>query len=274
MNELTDLIKPDVTIYEIDKPDVQWAMHESTALGPLGAVSGSADIMAIAGVWGTLLWLMSKNHGINLTKEKSKELCICIAKGAMRYIAGCKAATRLFNLVPGAGTLVAIAGSTVENVIFTYRFARSVTDTMLKEVTYECEWDTKVKNAIGNFAYEFCAADIKEMIDIYFKSDGYMSDVAELVKEKAVKGAKIVGGKADELGRNAVIWSTKIISSPEFKNMERKVFEFADDAKDVIVDVASDTKDALADFASNASDACVDFVDDKIDKLKKWWRNM
>lgn len=285
MNELTDLIKPDVTIYPIDEPVVQWAMHESTALGPLGAVSGGADIIAIAGVWGTLLWEMSKNHGINLTKEKSGELCKCIAKGAMRYIAGCKAAATLFNLIPGAGTLVAIAGSTIENVIFTYRFARSVTDTMLKEGTNECEWEAKAKKAIGNFAYEFCAADMKEMVDIYFKSDGYMSDVVDFVKDKTVKGTKIVGEKAlnvtgtiyteyqiakmevsekaVEIGRKAVDLSTKVISSPEFKNMERKVFEFADDAKDAIVD-----------FANNAGDAYVDFVDDKIDKIKKWWRNL
>ena len=72
-----------------------------------------------------------------------------------------------------------------------------------------------------------------------------------------------VSEKAVEIGRKAVDLSTKVISSPEFKNMERKVFEFADDAKDAIVD-----------FANNAGDAYVDFVDDKIDKIKKWWRNL
>lgn len=39
------------------------------------------------------------------------------------YYLGCKTATKLFLLIPGAGTLTAMGLSSLQNAIFTYRFA-------------------------------------------------------------------------------------------------------------------------------------------------------
>ena len=217
-----------IRIYEIDKTDVQWAMHESTLLGPLGAFSGAGDMMAIAGVWATLLWMMAQNHGIKLAKEKSKELCMCIADGVMKYIAGCKAATKLFHLIPGAGTVIAIAGSTLENIVFTYRFARSVTDIMLKEHRINSEnWDSKVTKIIDEFAFENWIEDMNEIVRIYTAPDGYLSDILDETKEKV-----------DETGLKIVNISSEIITSEKFKAIERGVWEFKEDVKDTVTDGA------------------------------------
>lgn len=191
MGKIVNAIKPKVTIYETDKKDVQWAMHESTLAGPLGALPGIADMAAITGIWAILLHLMAKNHGINLTKEKSRELCECIFKGVIKYIAGCKAATQLVNLVPGAGTLIAVAGSTFENVVFTYRFARAVTDTMLTDKMDG--FGGTAERVIKNFAYELCAADMDEMVKIYFMPGGDFAEFANNAKELAIDTATYVG---------------------------------------------------------------------------------
>lgn len=41
MGEISELIKPKVTIHETDKRDVQWAMHESTLAGAETIVKGT-----------------------------------------------------------------------------------------------------------------------------------------------------------------------------------------------------------------------------------------
>ena len=207
-------------INNIDKKDVQWAMHESTLFGPLGAFEGIGDTLAIAGIWGTLLWMMAQNHGIRITKEKSKELCFCIMEGATQYITGCKAATRLFHLIPGAGTVIAILGSTLENVVFTYRFARGITNIMFKENSNPAAWDSMVENVIDIFSIDDWIEDIKDIINIYTAPDGYVSE------------------GIDKGGLEVVKFSTKIITSKKFVEMERKVSDFVSDTGDMVTDGA------------------------------------
>lgn len=109
------------------RDDVKFAIVEAGAFGPIGAFSTAADVAAIAGVWGYLLFKYTKQYGYKLEKEDAVKICTTALLGMGGYYAGCKLATKLFHLIPGAGTLLAMGISSLANVIFTYRFALALT---------------------------------------------------------------------------------------------------------------------------------------------------
>lgn len=103
--------------------DVKLAIAETGFLGPIGAFSSGADVASVAGWWGYLLVQYSKYYGIHLDKETAKKICSTALLGMGGYYLGCKTATKLFHLIPGAGTITAMGISSLQNIIFTYRFA-------------------------------------------------------------------------------------------------------------------------------------------------------
>lgn len=102
---------------------VKIAMIASAGAGPLGALSSTADAAGIAAIWGSLLVGMVGKSGAAMDKETAKKVVGAVVSGAMGYYGGCKLATRLFTLIPGAGLFIAMGASTVANILFTYRFA-------------------------------------------------------------------------------------------------------------------------------------------------------
>ena len=117
-------------INEKYRNDVRKAMLASAALGPIGAFSTAADISSIATIWGALLVDVAKKEGLEMTKSAAVRVCSSVIIGAGGYYAGCKAATKLFNAIPFAGTVVAIGTSCVENIIFTYYFSVALISVM------------------------------------------------------------------------------------------------------------------------------------------------
>lgn len=109
------------------REDVKLAITETGLLGPIGAFSTVADVASIGGWWGYLLVCYAKHYGYKMDKESAKKICVTTLLGMGGYYAGCKAATKFFHLIPGAGTLLAMALSSLANVIFTYRFAVTLT---------------------------------------------------------------------------------------------------------------------------------------------------
>lgn len=105
------------------RPAAKRAILATGALGPIGAFSSTADIASIAGWWGYLLAQYSKYYGYSLDSESAKKICSSALLGMGAYYVGCKAATRLFNLIPMAGPPAAMGISSLTNVVFTYRFA-------------------------------------------------------------------------------------------------------------------------------------------------------
>ncbi len=262
MNELMEIIKPKITIYEEDKQVVRLAMHESTILGPLGAVSGGADILAIAGVWGTLFYCMMQNHGLSITKENAQKICKGIAGGVAKYYVGCKTATTLFNLVPAGGTLLAMFSSSVANIIYTYHFARSVTNSCLTDDVYLDNYEKAKEKIVKNFAFKFTSGEAQEICDIYFNSKyGYAGELMTDVKKvgtAVVNGAKEV---SSNVRTKALITKIEIEHSPEMQKIKEKTKDIADyiDDKasnlvDGFIETTFDVVDAAFDVATNVSD--------------------
>ena len=98
------------------------AMLASCGAGPLGALTSVGDIAAIAGIWGACLYTVADTEGCKLDKDTAVSICKSALLGIGGYYAGCKAATKLFWLIPGAGILIGMGVSSVANVLFTYRF--------------------------------------------------------------------------------------------------------------------------------------------------------
>ena len=112
--------------YEL-RIDVKLAIFETGVLGPIGAFSSAADVASIAGWWGYLLVCYTKHYGYVMDRELAKKICSTALLGMGGYYLGCKTATKLFHLILGAGTLVAMGVSSLQNMIFTYRFAITLT---------------------------------------------------------------------------------------------------------------------------------------------------
>ena len=114
-------------IPEALKKDVKLTILETGAMGTIGVFSSAADVMSIAGSWGYLLMRYARYYRYTIDLEMAKKLCVTVLLGMGGYYFGCKTATRLFHIIPGAGTLAAMGISSLQNVIFTYRFAVTLT---------------------------------------------------------------------------------------------------------------------------------------------------
>ena len=106
---------------------VRNTMRAAGALGPLGAFSTMGDVAAIAGCWGTLLVVFADHYGMKMTKETAVKACSSVLLGIGSYYAGCKLASKLFNMIPFAGTVMGMGISSAANILFTYRFALTLT---------------------------------------------------------------------------------------------------------------------------------------------------
>ena len=102
------------------------ALLSSAAAGPIGAFSTVADVASIAGIWGTFLCVIATREHVEMSKETAVQICKSALLGMAGYYAGCKTATRVFNLIPFAGTLMGMGLSALANLLFTYRFALTV----------------------------------------------------------------------------------------------------------------------------------------------------
>ncbi|MBR1969096.1 MAG: hypothetical protein IKA17_01940 [Clostridia bacterium] len=272
-------LPPKKELRESDKEDVVFWLCEAGFAGPIGAFSTIADVTALGSVWGGLFYTLASNRGLPIDKNQAIKICETILLGSAAYYIGCKAAVKFFHLIPGAGTLAAMGISSFENIVFTYRFALAVSQVLEMDEFKKGEWKklgTVISSAFSGNDLHHAAIPINDTAEIVKmmvnpKYNVQIRECATDIKDAAVDGAKFVGEKAlditgtiytkyqiakmevsekaDEIGRKVVDLSTKVISSPEFKNMERKVSEFADDAKVTIVDIASDAGDAITEGA-------------------------
>lgn len=80
------------------------------------------------------------------------------------YSLGCKTATKLFHLIPGAGTLAAMGLSSLQNIIFTYRFAITLSRIFKQgSVDYDTLADSIKYMFAGTVTGFVCVKDIVEL---------------------------------------------------------------------------------------------------------------
>jgi hypothetical protein len=102
------------------------AILAATAAGPLGAFTGPFDGAAVGTIWTTMVVAMVKKSGHELSAGFVSKFVATLGVGVAAYYGGCKLATMLFHIIPGAGTLMAMGISSLMNALFTYKVAAAV----------------------------------------------------------------------------------------------------------------------------------------------------
>lgn len=147
------------------RADAKLTIAETGLLGPIGAFSSVADIASIAGWWGYLLVQYAKYYGMTLDKEDAKKICSTALLGMGGYYLGCKTASKLFHLIPGAGSLAAMGISSLQNIIFTYRFAITLTRIFSNG---NLDYDTLVESIKFMFAgVAIGIASVKDIVELF-----------------------------------------------------------------------------------------------------------
>lgn len=113
------------------KDIVSTGVIASIAVGPLGAF-GAWDAGGIGAIWTTMFVSIANKAGHELDNDYVKKFIASAVTGGAAYYAGCKAATWLFHLIPGAGTLLAMGISSAMNGVFTLKFGSAVANSFEK----------------------------------------------------------------------------------------------------------------------------------------------
>ena len=150
----------------IHRGSAHTALVAAAGLGPLGSLSTVADIASIAGIWGAYLYSVASKEGYHLNKDDAVKICKSALLGMGGYYIGCKTATKIFWMIPGAGWLAAMGISSLTNILFTYRFALTVC-AMFKSSYSALEAGELAENIKHMFAGNGIADDVREIIDIY-----------------------------------------------------------------------------------------------------------
>ena len=152
--------------YKIPKKyqkDTKNVLVAAAGVGPLGALTSVGDIAAIAAICGGFLYSFAKKEGVEIDKDSAVKVCKSALLGMGGYYAGCKLATRIFNFIPGAGTLMGMGVSSVANILFTYRYVLTL-----------C-------NIFGNRGPNFDIANLADNLISMFNGNGLRSDAMDII---------------------------------------------------------------------------------------------
>jgi NAD-dependent dihydropyrimidine dehydrogenase PreA subunit len=153
---------PEILLPHVDA--LGTALVAAAAVGPLGVI-GAVDTVAIGGIWSALFFaIYSKSNQKNLNVPSVVK---AIVGGFVQYIIGCKVATSLVSLIPGAGIFIGISASTIVNVYFTYRFALISAEVLNDEDAYTLN-DTELISRVLKKLCQFPSfSEIKAVWAIY-----------------------------------------------------------------------------------------------------------
>ena len=266
-----------LTIREKDKLDVVFWLRESAQISPKEVVVVTKDIKPLKKIYWGLFCNLAANRGTYVDDIILNDICEKIIQIHEPFYKTCKITESIARQCGTEGKFIALGVASVINIRFAYSFSKTVTDALDRMIEAGAfdkggYWVYEIESFIDMNPNLVDEIECLQAIGLIYDSNYSMYNMDE-IKEMYLESKKgfdtfdtaidTVKERINEMGIKIVNKSTKIISSPKFQSMERTVTDFVDDAKDAIVD-----------FASNAGDAYVDFIDDKINKIKKWWRNL
>lgn len=100
-------------------------MIASVAISPTGALIPLLDTAAITAIWANMLYEIAKYHDVTLTTEECAKIITACGSSILGYLGGSKALNWLLNLIPGVGTLGAMAGNVIFNGYYTYAIGKA-----------------------------------------------------------------------------------------------------------------------------------------------------
>lgn len=100
-------------------------MIASVAISPTGVLIPLLDTAAITAIWANMLYEIAKYHDVTLTTEECTKIITASGSSILGYLGGSKALNWLLNLIPGVGTLGAMAGNVIFNGYYTYAIGKA-----------------------------------------------------------------------------------------------------------------------------------------------------
>ena len=108
--------------------DVPWSVRDeiktniiiAVGVSPAGVFIPLLDMGAITALWAKMLYKIGKVHNVELDEAKCLKIIAACGTGITAYLGGSKLLNWLLNLIPGIGTLGAMAGNVVFNGYYTY----------------------------------------------------------------------------------------------------------------------------------------------------------
>ena len=155
-------------IPDMHRSATQKALLAAGAAGPIGAFTTATDVASIAAIWGACLYSVAKKEGYQLDKETATGICKTALLGMSGYYVGCKTATKIFHLIPGAGTIMAMGVSSLTNIIFTYRYVLTLCNIFSEKKT-SLKLEHLADNIKSMFRGNGAFKDGKDIIDIYIR---------------------------------------------------------------------------------------------------------
>lgn len=101
------------------------SMIASVAISPTGTLIPLLDTAAITAIWANMLYEIAKYHNVTLTSEECTKIITACGSSILGYLGGSKALNWLLNLIPGVGTLGAMAGNVIFNGYYTYAIGKA-----------------------------------------------------------------------------------------------------------------------------------------------------
>ena len=87
---------------------------------PVGTFVPLLDMGAIAAIWAKMMYKIGQYHNVQLTEGDCAKILIGCGSSITAYLGGSKLLNWGLNLIPGIGTLGAMAGNVVFNGYYTY----------------------------------------------------------------------------------------------------------------------------------------------------------
>lgn len=135
----------------------------SAAIGVPGAFAFGADVPLLIGNWTAGAVRIFEETGFSVEEHEVKSLVGGVISAVAAYIAGASLASKVFHLVPGPGTALAVVANTGLNAFFTYRFLRQVANLCNQHDDEEFIWQM-LSNTAALITLTGILDDIDDMI--------------------------------------------------------------------------------------------------------------
>ncbi len=102
------------------KDEIKSDILIAVGASPAGALIPLLDMGVIAGLWSKMLYRIARIHCVSLTESECVKIITACGSSLTAYLGGSKMLNWLLNLIPGVGTLGAMAGNVIFNGYYTY----------------------------------------------------------------------------------------------------------------------------------------------------------
>lgn len=117
------------------KETIVASMVLAVGASPAGTILPAADMVAMGGIWGNMVYQLAKQYGVSGTKEQWVQIVTICGRGVLSYTSGSKVLTWIVNVASlGAASVPTMIVNAILNAAATYSIGTAF-DKMLRDFT-------------------------------------------------------------------------------------------------------------------------------------------